>query len=246
MLECLKLVKRYGALEVTRDVSIRLEPGERHAVIGPNGAGKTTLFNLLSGDVRPDSGAVLIGGEDVTRLSPDQRARRGLARSFQRNSSFPGLTVAENLTVAATLAAGRGWTMLRPLARFTDLKRNVEAHAHAVGVTQWLETPVGALSYGVQRQVEIGMALAGEPTVLMLDEPTAGMSHEETGLVQRLILGLPRSLTVLVIEHDMDVVFSVADRITVLDRGEVIACGRPESIRDSRLVQERYLGGLAP
>ena len=244
MLECRNLSKSYGALTVTRNVSLHLQPGERHAVIGPNGAGKTTLFNLISGDVRPDAGAILLGGHDVTALPPNRRSARGLARSFQRNSCFPDMTVAENFLVAATLAARRGWS-LRPLAGLRQVRDRARAHAEAVGVAEWLETPVGALSYGVQRQVEIGVALAREPSLLMLDEPTAGMSPGETEGVLALVQALPRTLTLLVVEHDMDVVFGVADRVSVLDRGEVIECGPPTQIRASALVRERYLGGAA-
>ncbi|WP_376093693.1 ABC transporter ATP-binding protein [Roseomonas sp. CCTCC AB2023176] len=246
MLSCEALRKSYGGLEVTRDVTLHVGRGERHAIIGPNGAGKTTLFNLICGEVMPDGGTVSLDGEPITRQSPDARARRGLARSFQRNSTFPGMTVAQTLAVSATVASGRGWNMLRPLARLSDVHERVRRAAEAVGVADLLHVPDAALSHGTRRQVEIGVALASEPRLLMLDEPTAGMSPEETARISRLVASLPRSLTLVIIEHDMELVFGIADRVTVLDAGSILAQGTPEEIRSSALVQARYLGGIDP
>ena len=245
MLSCRGLRKAYGGLAVTSDISIEVPRGRRHGIIGPNGAGKTTLFNLISGEVAPDRGAILLDGADVTRLSPDRRARRGLARAFQRNSCFAEMTVAENLAVAVAVAAGLTWSLFRPLAGRRALHARVREVAEAVGVADALDTAVGELAYGTQRQLEIGVALAGRPRLVMLDEPTAGMSPGETERICALIAGLPRDLTLLVVEHDMDVIRRLVDEITVLDRGAVLARGTPAEIQASALVQERYLGGLA-
>lgn len=245
MLSCDGLHKAYGGLAVTRDVSMNVPRGQRHGVIGPNGAGKTTLFNLLSGEVMPDRGAIRLDGDDITRLEPDRRARRGLARGFQRNSCFPQMTVRENLAVAVAVASGLTWSMVRPLSARRALTTRVDEAAEAVGVADVLGAVAATLAHGTQRQLEIGLALAGRPRVVMLDEPTAGMSPGETERICTLIAGLPRDLTLLIIEHDMDVMRRLVDEITVLDRGAVIARGTPDAIQASALVQMRYLGGLA-
>ncbi len=242
MLRADGLQKRYGALVVTRNVSIALEAGERRALIGPNGAGKTTLFDLLTGELRPDAGRISFASRDITGDGPDARARAGLARSFQRNSLFAGMSVAENLVTAAALAGGVGHVFWKPLAKYRHLRGKAMDIARSVGLSDVLDVGVDALPYGFQRQLEVGLALALEPLVLLLDEPTAGMSPEETAAMKALIAGLPRSLTVLVIEHDMDVVFDIADRVTVLDAGSVLFEGTPAEVRASGEVRSRYLG----
>ncbi|BBK29934.1 amino acid/amide ABC transporter ATP-binding protein 1 (HAAT family) [Stella humosa] len=236
------LRKSFGALEATGGVSLALPPGRRHAVIGPNGAGKTTLFNLLSGALRPDGGRVRLGAADVTAEGPDARARRGLARSFQRNSLFPGMTVEAALMTAAAIAGGRSAVFWRRFDRERGLAGEATAIAERIGLADQLGQVAGSLAYGAQRQLEIGLALATRPSVLLLDEPTAGMSPEETRAMQRLLAGLPAAMTILVIEHDMDVVFDLADRVTVLDHGAVLLEGTPDEIRGSDLVRRRYLG----
>lgn len=241
-LEVRGLRKSFGALEVTRDISLALESGARHAVVGPNGSGKTTLFNLLSGEVAPDAGRVLIGGADVTRHPPDARARAGLARSFQRNNPFLDLTVRENLAVAATIGAGRGARFWHRFDKLPGMAARAEALARQVRLGDRLDESVRALPYGALRQLEMGMALATAPKVLLLDEPTAGMNAEETKAMTALIAGLPREVAVLIVEHDMDVVFGIAERITVLDYGQVMAEGTPDEIRSSEIVRKRYLG----
>jgi len=241
-LEARSLVKRFGALTVTDSLSIGFERGARHAVIGPNGAGKTTLFNLLAGALRPDAGQVLLEGEDVTAAGPDARARTGLSRSFQRNNPFPDMTVAENLETALAIAGGVGRVFWRGFGHYRSLAEKAREIAGSVGLNMVGDTIVRQLSYGMQRQLEIGLALAAAPKVLLLDEPTAGMSPEETEAMRHLIAGLPRSITVVLIEHDMDVVFGIADRITVLDQGRVLLTGAPEEVRDSAIVRERYMG----
>jgi branched-chain amino acid transport system ATP-binding protein len=245
LLGCDRLTKSFGALAVVRGVTLDIAAGERHAIIGPNGAGKTTLFNLIGGVLAPDSGTIRLAGADVTRLPPEKRAKLGIGRSFQRNSCFAEETVADNLATAVVLATGLEWSALRRLRGYSSVHEKVRAIAAAVGIENRLETPARLLSYGTQRQLEVGIALAGNPTVLLLDEPTAGMSPEETGNFQALIAALPRTLTIVIIEHDMEIVFGLADRITVLDAGAVLAQGAPEEIRRSELVQARYLGEIA-
>ena len=245
MLEVAHLRKSFGSLLVTDDVSLAVAAGAREAVIGPNGAGKTTLFNLLSGELRADAGTIRLGGRDITRLSPDRRVMAGLARSFQRNNLFMDMTVAESLATAVALRSGEARVFWRSFARAPALHERAAALAEAVGLADRLGTLVRHLSYGSQRQLEIALALAAEPRLLLLDEPTAGMSPEETKSMQRLISGLPRDLTLLLIEHDMDVVFEMAERITVLDYGKVLVQGRPDEIRRSAIVRQIYLGEAA-
>jgi len=242
MLSCSGINKSFGALAVVRDFSLDVPAGERHAIIGPNGAGKTTLFNLINGVLRADAGTIHLDNKDVTRLPPERRARLGLSRSFQRNSCFPDMTVAENLATAVVLSWRLEWRPAPSIRRFPAVHERVEVIAASVGILDWLEMPARSLSYGTQRQLEVGLSLAGEPRVLLLDEPTAGMSPEETKRIQALIEALPRSLTIVIIEHDMDVVFGLADRVTVLDAGAVLMRGTPQEVRTSAAVQARYLG----
>jgi ABC-type branched-subunit amino acid transport system ATPase component len=243
MLRAENLCKAFGALQVTRDVSLDIPEGARHAIIGPNGAGKTTLFNLLAGELTPDAGAILIDDRDITHLPPNRRARLGLSRSFQKNNLFPRQSVRDNLLLADIAARGYGYRFWPRLAARKDAYRKAETIADQIGLTDELARGVAELSYGAQRQLEVGLALMTEPKVLLLDEPTSGMSPEETGRMLRLVDDLPRSLTVVMIEHDMDLVFAHADRITVLNYGEVLMEGRPGEVRGSDVVQETYLGG---
>jgi branched-chain amino acid transport system ATP-binding protein len=245
MLEVRDLCKSFETLPVTYQVSFSVPKGGRHAVIGPNGAGKTTLFNLLTGEIRADSGSVLLDGADITRLTPDARVRAGLGRSFQQNNLFAHMTVRENLAVACSMHAGVARVFWKPFGRFHAVLDTATQLAERIGVTDALETPVRQLSYGTQRQIEVGLALALDPKVLLLDEPTAGMSPEETTAMQALIEGLPGDLTVIIIEHDMDVVFGLAERITVLDYGQILFEGDAAEVHASDLVRERYLGGGA-
>jgi branched-chain amino acid transport system ATP-binding protein len=242
MLEAAALHKAFGSLVVTDGVSLTVPRGGRHAVIGPNGAGKTTLFNLISGELRPDRGAIRVDGLDVSALKPDARARAGLARSFQRNNLFLDMTVAESLATAAAVKAGWSRRAWRPFAAAAPLHDMAADIAERVGLADLLDRPVRHLSYGNQRQLEIALALTGAPKVLLLDEPTAGMSPDETKAMRTLIAGLPRDLTILMIEHDMDVVFDLAEVITVLDYGRVLVSGTPDEIRTSDVVREVYLG----
>ena len=243
MLEVRDLCKSFETLPVTYQVSFSVPKGRRHAVIGPNGAGKTTLFNLLTGEIAPDSGSVHLDGTDITRLTPDARVRAGLGRSFQQNNLFLDMTVRENLAAACAVHSGAIRTFWREFRRFPEVVEAAERVARRVGVDAVLDTPVGELSYGSQRQIEVGLALAVQPKVLLLDEPTAGMSPEETGAMQELIAGLPGDLTVIIIEHDMDVVFGLAERVTVLDYGAILFEGDPAAVHASDVVRTRYLGG---
>jgi branched-chain amino acid transport system ATP-binding protein len=245
MLEVAHLRKAFGSLVVADDVSLSIAAGAREAVIGPNGAGKTTLFNLLSGELSPDAGTIRLLGRDITALSPDRRVMAGLARSFQRNNLFLDMTVAESLATAVALRGGQSRIFWRTFARAPDLHERAAALAESVGLADRMHTIARHLSYGSQRQLEIALALAAEPRLLLLDEPTAGMSPEETKSMQRLIAGLPRDLTLLLIEHDMDVVFEMAERITVLDYGKVLVQGAPDAIRHSAIVRQIYLGEAA-
>jgi branched-chain amino acid transport system ATP-binding protein len=241
-LETRALHKSFGSLAATQDVSLAFEAGSRYAIIGPNGAGKTTYFNLLAGNLRPDSGTILFAGRDVTRLDVTSRAKIGIARSFQRNNLFPDFTVRENLVLACALRAGTARTFWRPLGQTTSAHVDADEIAAQVGLTDALQTMVRQLSYGSQRQLEVALALACRPQVLLLDEPTSGMSPEETARMHDLIKAIPRSLTVIVIEHDMDIVLDFADQIIVLDYGRVLEQGTPAGIRASEVVRQRYLG----
>ena len=245
MLEVQNLSKRFGALRVVSDVSLTLAPGERRVVLGPNGAGKTTLFNLLAGELRPDAGTVRLGGADVTRLAVHARARAGLARSYQKNNLLPGLTVAENLSLAAATAQRRDASLLGDSFADARVRETVAEVAAGVGLTALLDASVDAIAYGPRRQLEVGLALATRPRVLLMDEPTSGVGPEMVAAFHRLLHALPRALTVLIIEHDMDLAFDIADRVSVLNHGELVFEGTPDEARASALVREIYLGGWA-
>jgi branched-chain amino acid transport system ATP-binding protein len=237
-----RLSRRFGALAAVNAVSLEIAARERRAIIGPNGAGKTTLFNLITGHLAPSAGRVLLAGAPITGLAPHAVARRGLARSFQRNNLFPRLAVLENLRLAAA-ADGRGsWNLLGAVSRLHAPIARARETAEAVDLLDRLDVPAGALSYGEQRQLEIGLALAIRPRLLLLDEPTAGMSPEETVRMTRMLEGLPREVTLLIIEHDMDVVASLADRVTVLHYGEVLTEGTFDHVKTDPRVYEVYLG----
>jgi ABC-type branched-subunit amino acid transport system ATPase component len=242
MLEAIKLSKFFGSLTVTNDVSFRLERGERRAILGPNGAGKTTLFNLLTGQLAPASGEIRLNGKNVTGHSVEARARLGLARSYQKNNLFGGLTVGENLSLAAAAAKRRSGQLLRDSFARKDVKQGVKDIAAQVGLTGLLDAPVAKCAYGTRRQLEVGIALASFPKVLLMDEPASGAGPGMIEGLHRLLKSLPAELTILIIEHDMDLAFDVADRITVLNYGKVVFEGTPEETRKSPLVNEIYLG----
>jgi branched-chain amino acid transport system ATP-binding protein len=242
LLEVRGLCRSFGALRAVQDVSLGVEPGERRAIIGPNGAGKTTLFNLISGEVAPTAGRVFLGDADVTRLPPNRRCALGLARTFQRTNLFPGLSVAENVALPLRRRHGTAAHPFRDARSYGALADEVRAILAHLGLDDRAASLVRDLGYGEQRQLEIGLALACGPRLLLLDEPTAGMSPAETTRMTHLIRALPRSISVLIIEHDMDVVFALADRIAVLHNGRLLADDTPEATRANPAVQEAYLG----
>jgi branched-chain amino acid transport system ATP-binding protein len=230
------LTKKYGSVVAVEGVSLEVETGSRHAVIGPNGAGKSTLFAMVAGTLRPSSGSVHFFGEDVSRLSDHQRARRGMAKTFQHSSMFSSMTVTENVLLATERRHG---TPTRPVGRHS--RRATERAAEALsiaGLANRAGDPAAALSHGERRQLEVALALALEPKLVLFDEPTAGMSVAETDRFVAAVDRLPPEVTVLIIEHDLDVVFSIASRVTVLHLGKLLADGRPDEIRASELVQQ--------
>jgi len=236
------VTRAFGALVALNRVSLAVAPRERRAIIGPNGAGKTTLFNVITGQLAPTSGRILLDGAPIGGLAPHAVARRGISRSFQRNNLFPKLAVEENLRLAAAVAAPGTWDLLGSVARRRGPLDRAREVAHVVGLSDRLGEPAGRLSYGEQRQLEVGVALATAPRLLLLDEPTAGMSPEETGRMTRMLEALPRDVTLLIIEHDMDVVGSLADRVTVLHYGEVLTEGTFAEVKADPRVYEVYLG----
>ena len=237
------LGRRFGGLQAVRDVSLALHIGELHGVIGPNGAGKSTLTNLLSGDLTPTSGIIHLDGREVTHEPVWRRARLGIGRSYQRTNIFPPLTALENVRLAAQ-AHAHG-SVLRSAGARRDLVDHAATQLDRVDLRWAGERPASALSHGAQRQLEIAMALATNPKVLLLDEPLAGMGSEESAQMASLIKSLAADHAVLLIEHDMDAVFRVADRLTVMVDGAVLASGPPDEIRANLEVQRAYLGGHA-
>ncbi len=223
-------------------VDLTVRRGERRAIIGPNGAGKTTLFNLISGELGVSSGAIHLFDRDITDLPPHRRAALGLARTFQITNLFPSLSVLENGLLAVQGLTRAKFAMLRPLGRFPRLRERALAAVRAVGLESRAETTVKNLSHGEQRQLEIALALAGQPRVLLLDEPTAGLSPAESQLMADLLQRLDPAMTVLIIEHDMDIALQIALHVTVLHYGRVIADGPREEIKADPLVREIYLG----
>ncbi|RYG91007.1 ABC transporter ATP-binding protein [Loktanella sp. IMCC34160] len=242
MLKTRELDKKFGAVHVTRQVSLKLERGERRVILGPNGAGKTTLFNQLVGELTPDSGSVHLAGEDVTSLTVAQRARRGLSRSYQKNTLFDGLTVEENLGLAAAVHTGHATRLWGDSLARPEVREIVQEVAEQVNLMPFIHAKVSEISYGVRRQLEVGVALATRPLVLLMDEPTSGVGPEMSKAFHDLLNNLPRDLTMLIIEHDMDLAFDVADTITVLNYGEVVFDGAPNEARGSSLLREIYLG----
>jgi branched-chain amino acid transport system ATP-binding protein len=238
-----ELTRRFGGLVAVREVSLALHQGELHAVIGPNGAGKTTLVNLLSGEIKPTAGTIELDGRPVAGEPAWRCARLGIGRSFQRTNIFAPLTVLENVRLAAQAVEGAGRNPLRPAASDTQLIDKARSALGRAGLAGAEARIAGTLSHGEQRQLEIAMTLAGNPKVLLLDEPLAGMGPEESQRMTALLKGLAREHAVLLIEHDMDFVFAVADWMTVMAEGMVIAEGPPEAIRANTAVQEAYLGG---
>ena len=234
--------KAFEGLRALDGVSLTVAPGERRAIIGPNGAGKTTLFSLISGETKPTEGRILLFGRDVTRLAPHRRAALGLARTYQITNLFPGLTALENCLLAVQALTPVKLHLHRAVTRYPALFERARAVLDSVGVLDKADETVRDLSHGEQRQLEIALALAGAPKLLLLDEPTAGLSPAESHMMTALLKRLDPSITLLVIEHDMDVAFELTNRITVLHYGKVIADGLGHAVKANPLVQEIYLG----
>jgi branched-chain amino acid transport system ATP-binding protein len=237
------LTRRWGGLVAVDDVSLDLWRGAVHAVIGTNGAGKSTVINILSGEIAPSGGRVELLGQDITSWTQPRRARAGLGRSYQRNTIFPGFSVLENCRLAAQARTPRPWALWEPASRCVASNAAAREAAARAGLADSLERLAGLLSHGQKRQLEIAMCLAAAPQVLLLDEPLAGMGAEETDRMLQLLQELKPDHAILLVEHDMDAVFRVADRITVMINGGVIAHGTPQAVRNDGLVQTAYLGG---
>jgi branched-chain amino acid transport system ATP-binding protein len=246
-LETRGLTIRFGGHVAVDGVSCAFRPGELTAIVGPNGAGKTTYFNLISGQLRASAGAVIVRGQDVTRLDAPRRARLGLGRAFQLTNLFPGLSVFENVRLGVQARAGVHYDMMRPWGARRDIAQAARATLARVGLEARAAAPVAALSHGDQRKLEVAMMMALEPDILMFDEPTAGMSVDEVPVVLDLIAELKKdsTKTILLVEHKMDVVRSLADRIIVLHNGRLAADGAPAEVIVSPIVREAYLGASA-
>lgn len=234
--------KSFGRTEIINGVSLDVAQGERHAVIGPNGAGKSTLFNLISGRFPVSSGRIELRGEDITNLEPHVINRKGLSRSFQITNIFPRMTVYENVRCAVLWSLGYRYSFWNRVNGLRDAARRTEQIVELIGMQERRERLAGVLTYAEQRALEIGVTIATGADVILLDEPTAGMSHSETDEAVELIRKVTAGKTLIMVEHDMGVVFNLADRISVLVYGEVIATGTPEEIRGNKAVQEAYLG----
>lgn len=241
LLQAKGLYKAFGALQATANFNLELYPGEIHALIGPNGAGKTTVLSQLSGQLMPDRGSILYEGQDITTTSMPERARRGIARSFQITAIFTQFTVLRNVALAVQATGRHHFRFWRDARRSPALIQPAQAYLERVGLQDYANTLAANLSHGQKRQLEVAMALALQPKVLLLDEPMAGMGASETTAMTHLIHGLKNDHATLLVEHDMDVVFTLADRITVLVYGQIIATGTPREIRENPEVQSAYL-----
>ena len=236
------VVKEFGGLRAVDRVSLRVAAGERRVLIGPNGAGKTTLFHCITGTLAPTAGRVTLFGRDVTRLPEHRRTALGMGRTFQISNVIADLTCLENLMLAAVGTDGRKWVLHRPMAAYPDLRERARTGLELVGLVHRADDTVRRLSYGERRQLELALALTSRPRVIFLDEPCAGLSPSERVRISTLIANLPRELTVLMIEHDMDVALGLADRVTVLHQGRVILDAAPGEVQINAEVREVYFG----
>jgi branched-chain amino acid transport system ATP-binding protein len=242
ILETKGLYHDFKGLEVLFNVNLQVKEGERHAVIGPNGAGKTTLFNLITGTYRPSRGKVIFKNRDITGARPHELRRLGMGRSFQITSTFDRMTTFQNVRLAVLSKRGIRFNFFRKVDKMHEVTRETDEILKRINLPAERNMAAGVLSYGKHRALEISLALATEPDLIMLDEPTAGMSRDETHTAVDLVRRLTEGKAVVIIEHDMDVIFSLADRITVLHRGEILATGAPEEIRRNQAVKDAYLG----
>jgi branched-chain amino acid transport system ATP-binding protein len=243
ILQVRRLSKNFGGLAAVDDVSLDVEVGRLHAVIGPNGAGKTTLINMLSGDLSASAGSILFRGTEVARLEPERRSRLGVGRSYQKINIFPGFSALENCRLAAQSREPRPLNWLRSAMSYEGILKNARQALSAVGLANQADAKAATLSHGEQRQLEIAMSLATDPKLLLLDEPLAGMGTEESLQMVELVSGLAQTHAILLVEHDMDAVFRLAQVLTVMVNGKILASGAPEAIRANHEVQTAYLGG---
>jgi branched-chain amino acid transport system ATP-binding protein len=241
-LEVIGLKKAFGGLAVTQDVSLVVQPGERRLIIGPNGAGKTTLFNQISGDLRPNSGQVRLFGADITRLPPYKRAQRGLSRTYQIITLFAGDTIEHNVSLGLLGLRPTRWQMWWPMSRYPGIAAEARRALDAVGLLELANRPISDVAYGERRRVELAVALAQRPRVLLLDEPLAGLSNAERTAVKTLIASVPRETTVVMIEHDMDTALDLAETVTLLNYGRVIVDGKRDAVVADERTREVYLG----
>jgi len=241
-LEVVNLQKAFGGLPVTQDVSLSIRPGERRLIIGPNGAGKTTLFNQVTGDLKPNSGQIKLFGADITRLAPHKRAHFGLSRTYQIITLFAGDTLEHNVTLGLLGLSPSRWQMWRPLSYYGELATEARRTLDSVGLLHLASFPVSDIAYGEKRRVELAMALAQKPRVLLLDEPLAGLSNTERSTVKALIASIPRATTVVMIEHDMDTALDLAETVTLLNYGRVIVDGGRDAVIADERTREVYLG----
>jgi branched-chain amino acid transport system ATP-binding protein len=241
-LEVVNLRKAFGGLAVTQDVSLKVRPGERRLIIGPNGAGKTTLFNQISGDLRPNSGSIRLFGAEITYLPSYRRAHRGLSRTYQIITLFPGDTLEHNVSLGLLGLRPSRWQAWRPMSAYRDLATEARRTLDAVGLLHLASHPISDIAYGEKRRVELAMALAQKPRVLLLDEPLAGLSNTERSTVQSLIAAIPRDTTVVMIEHDMDTALGLAETVTLLNYGRVIVDGDRDAVIADERTREVYLG----
>jgi branched-chain amino acid transport system ATP-binding protein len=241
-LEVVNLKKAFGGLTVTQNVSLGVRPGERRLIIGPNGAGKTTLFNQISGDLRPNSGSIRLFGSDITHLPPYKRAHFGLSRTYQIITLFAGDTLEHNVTLGLLGLRRARWQLWRPLSFYGNMTTEARRTLDAVGLLQLATHPISDIAYGERRRVELAMALAQKPRVLLLDEPLAGLSNTERATVKSLIASIPRETTVIMIEHDMDTALDLAETVTLLNYGRVIVDGERDAVIADERTREVYLG----
>jgi len=244
MLETKKIYHDFSGLEVLFNINLEVEEGERHAIIGPNGAGKTTLFNVITGTYMPSSGQVFFKGNEITGFKPHQLARIGMGRSFQITSTFSKLTAFQNIRMGILSKRGIRFNLFRRADKMQAITEETDELLNRINLTEERDVPADLLSYGKHRSLEVSMAMATDPELVMLDEPTAGMSRDETHNAVELIRRITEGKTMVIIEHDMDVVFSLADRITVLHLGKILAVGPPEEIKENQEVKNAYLGEL--
>ena len=241
-LEIVGLKKAFGGLVVTQDVSLSIRPGERRLMIGPNGAGKTTLFNQISGDMRPNSGQIKLFGTDITSLAPYQRAHLGLSRTYQIITLFSGDTLEHNITLGLLGLRPARWQMWRPMSSYRELATEARRVLDTAGLLHLAQHPISEIAYGERRRVELAMALAQKPRVLLLDEPLAGLSNTERSAVKALIAAIPRDPTLVMIEHDMDTALDLAETVTLLNYGRIIVDGERDAVIADERTREVYLG----